>query len=107
MASTLYVWIGGECSIYTREDDGTLRCCGGDDLPEAFCEDTPDGACVFEGVVVDPRTKTDEELDDLGISPSEARKCDEWWQGHMRPATDGEVLAVLGEPRALGGPDAD
>jgi hypothetical protein len=30
-----------------------------------------------------------------GIPYDEAKHCDEWWHGRMRPATDAEILAVF------------
>ncbi|MBY0490602.1 MAG: hypothetical protein K2R93_12240 [Gemmatimonadaceae bacterium] len=82
---------------FSRDERGLVTTtCEDDSLPEAMASDSPVGAlCVWEGTIYDPRKLTDDELDELGISPEAARECDEWWQGKMRPATDAEILAVL------------
>lgn len=95
---TLYLWSGGECQIITRDPDGRLHVCGGDELPESFFDDARDGVAVFEGTVhYDTRDMSPEALEDLGL-PGSAANYDEWWNGNMREATDAEILAVLGNP---------
>ena len=82
---------------FSRDERGLVTTtCEDDSLPETMASHSPAGTlCVWKGTIYDPRKLTDDELDELGISPEEARECDEWWQGKMRPATDAEILAVL------------
>ena len=91
----LYLWSGGDCQIIRRNPGGDLSVSGGDDLPEAFYGDALDGLTVFDGGVHFTRGMSEEELDELG-TPYSAAQLDEWWIGHMRPATDAEILSVLG-----------
>ena len=92
---SLYLWYGGDCQVITRNRDGSLCVCGGDDLPESFFDDALDGVTVFDGTIVDPSELTVEQLDEMGI-PETAKNYGEWWHGNMREATDAEILAVLG-----------
>ena len=96
---TLYLWCGGECQIITRDPDGKLHVCGGDELPESFFEDACDGVTVFEGAVhYDTQDMSPEALESRGL-PESAANYDEWWAGQMRDATDAEILAVLGNSK--------
>jgi hypothetical protein len=92
----------GECRGFCRDDRGLLKTTCEDELPESLYDADEGTLLVWEGEILNTSTMTEAECDERGIPYEEAKGCEEWWQGTMRPATNAEILAVFANT-----PDAD
>ena len=100
----LYLFANGEALSFARDERGLVRSQHEEELPESLYEDSDEGTLmVFDGTIHHgTQDQTEEALEARGLPPS-ARHYAAWWAGSMRPATDAEILAVIGTDAARRG----